>query len=212
MDNIFIETTVNDNITVKPKYLNKNLNTTILKMLKDKYEGKCFINYGYFKKNSIEILNRNLGYINRRNLIGNIIYSVNFKATICNPVEGNIIECQVKNINKLGLASSIDDILMDIIVPKDLHEDLSVFENIKVDDMIKIKVIGKNISENNLIVLGKIATEEEYKELKINKKTIKHKKQDSDFINEINTNLDDAAKHTRSTRVKIKSSKLTVKL
>lgn len=190
MDNIFVETTLNTKFKLNSRHLNRNLNNTLLNKLKDKYEKKCLPSYGYIKENSIEIIKRDIGTISKGDLNGDIIYNIYFKAIICNPVNGNIISAKVEDISKLGLLLKYEnDLPIDIIVPREIHEDKSVFENIKIDDIISISVLGKKFDSYSITIVGKIVdkTKIKYKELEIKQKNIKNKKQDTDFLENINT-------------------------
>ena len=50
---------------------------------------------------------------------GDITYDIAYTADICNPVIGNLIDCKVKFINKLGILANNDPIK--VIVGKQFH-------------------------------------------------------------------------------------------
>ena len=191
MENIFVTSTFNEKIVVESKYLNSSLDSTILNILKDRFENRCFKTYGYIKENSIEIIKRDCGIVNKGDFSGNINYNIVFKADVCNPVIDNVIEGTVKQLSKIGPLISYDDIPINIFIYNELEEDKKTLSNIKVNDTIRVKVIGKNIDlvDNKIIVISKLAKDEKFKKLKIEKQKIKNKKQDSDFI-ESDSNFD----------------------
>lgn len=155
LKNIYIKTTLIKDVYLSPVELNKNINKTILKKLKEKYENKC-LSIGYVKKNSINIISRTIGMIGTTNFKGYVKVSVKFSVDICNPVKDNIITCTVKNINKLGLLAENGP--LSVIIVKEYHDDIEVFNDIDIDDVIKVRVIGKKYKLNGkeISVMGTI--------------------------------------------------------
>jgi hypothetical protein len=71
-------------------------------------------------------------------------------------VIGNVIECKVKNINKLGLLCNNGPIT--VIVGKKFHDNLEDINKIKEGDSINVEIIAKKIQLNKeeIQVVGKI--------------------------------------------------------
>jgi DNA-directed RNA polymerase subunit E'/Rpb7 len=131
-------------ICIKAKYLNENIDEYINNYLKSNIEGKC-IDEGYVEPNSIKIIKKSIGTILGSRFTGDVTYDIIYTANVCNPVSGNIINCKVKFINKLGILGTNGPIT--ITIPKQLHKN-SDFENININDNIKIEVIAKKYSLN----------------------------------------------------------------
>lgn len=120
--------------------------------------GKC-IPEGFIKPNTIKIINYSSGMVD-----GDYInFSVNFECKICNPVEGMLIECLVKNITKAGISGESlnnDDGYnpINIFVARDHHYNDNYFNNIKTNSKILISVIGSRYELNDpfIVVLGKL--------------------------------------------------------
>ena len=47
------------------------------------------------------MVNKGLGRI-EKGQFGNIIYDIEYQAEVCNPAEGQIIQCKTISINKVG--------------------------------------------------------------------------------------------------------------
>jgi len=119
MDNIFINAILYKRIMLMPNQIDKNINNTLLKVLRQNVEGIC-INEGYVKEGTIKILKRSIGKIQTNQFKATVYFKVIYTADICNPSEGSIIKCKVDNINKLGILSNKNP--LSIIIAKQYHE------------------------------------------------------------------------------------------
>jgi len=156
MDNLFIKTIIKKSLSVDAKHLNNKLNSIILNKLKSSYEGKC-LKYGYIKPNSIKIIKRSVGSALTSHFNGSTIFNVEFSADICNPLEGSIIEVKVKNKNKMGVLAGIpDDSPLNILLARQHHIDNEKFIGLNVDDIIKVKVVGKRFEygDNQISIIA----------------------------------------------------------
>ena len=153
--NIYNTSTITHSLNVAAKNLSKNLDQLILAQLKREIGNKC-IRYGYVDKNSISILKRSLGKINSSHLNGSLTYHVSYKADICNPIDGQIIECEVKNINKMGLLAENQP--LSIVLARQHHVDNDKFETIEIGDMILVEIIGKRFElyDEQITAIGKL--------------------------------------------------------
>lgn len=145
-ENIFFNTMIKQRVIVQAKYLNNHINQYLLDYLKHRFEGKC-VSEGYVQPESIEIIEKSIGYINGSRFMGDVNYDILFKANICNPIINNLIECEVKFINKLGLLCKNGPIT--IIVGRQFHFNPNLLDNIQVGEIIKVSVIDKKFSLND---------------------------------------------------------------
>lgn len=145
-ENIFFNSMIKQRVIVQAKYLNSHINQYLLDYLKHRFEGKC-VSEGYIQQDSIEIIEKSIGYINGSRFMGDVNYDILFKANICNPMINNIIECEVKFINKLGLLCKNGPIT--IIVGRQFHFNPNLLDNIQVGELIKVSVIDKKFSLND---------------------------------------------------------------
>ena len=134
------------NVNIHPSNLSSDINQMILLNLKKRYEGVCNKD-GYIIKDSIQLINRSIGQIKTINNISFINFNVTYSSDIIYPSINSEYDTFVETINKVGIISYIklneDDTLKDspyiIITPKEYIDD-KVFESIKVNDKITIKV------------------------------------------------------------------------
>ena len=141
---------------VQSVYINKS----ILKYLRKELEGKC-IKDGYIKKNSIAIVKKELGRIEKGQFNGNIIYDIEYSAEICNPAEGQILHCKVISMNKIGVIAIVSDDEnqpIKILLPKYTHRENDNFKDIIDGNILEIEVIGKRFELNStfISVVGKL--------------------------------------------------------
>lgn len=158
MDDLFVNTTLNHTISLEPKHINSQIDATILEMLQNELEEKC-IKHGYIKKNSIKILSRSLGNVLTSQFNGNSIYNITLSAKICNPLENSSIKAKINGINKMGVMAYVGDEqspYISILMAKQHHIDNDKFNNLKINDIIKIKVLGKRYEygDNQISVIG----------------------------------------------------------
>jgi DNA-directed RNA polymerase subunit E'/Rpb7 len=154
MDNIYFNNIVKKKVMVSPKFMG-TINNYLENYLKKNYEGRC-IAEGYVKPETIKIVRRSVGAITGSRFTGDITYLVEYSAEICNPSVGNVIECTVKNINKLGLLCNNGPIT--VIIGKKFHDNMDEINKIKEGDKIKVEVIAKKIQLNKteIQVVGKL--------------------------------------------------------
>ncbi len=160
MSSTYFNNTITTKINISPKSLNKDINKSILKYLRKELEGKC-IKDGYVKKNSIAIVNKGLGRIEKGQFNGNIIYDIEYSAEICNPAEGQILHCKVISMNKIGVIAIVSDDEnqpIKILLPKYTHRENDNFKDIIDGNILEIEVIGKRFELNStfISVVGKL--------------------------------------------------------
>jgi DNA-directed RNA polymerase subunit E'/Rpb7 len=146
MDNIYFNCVLLKKIVIESKYLNENIDEYIKEYLQKKIEGVC-IDEGYVKPGSINIIQKSVGMILGSRFTGDVTYNIAYTAEVCNPVIGNVIECKVKFINKLGVLGNNGPIT--IIVGKQFHINDNEINKINKDDTIKVEVIAKKFSLND---------------------------------------------------------------
>jgi DNA-directed RNA polymerase subunit E'/Rpb7 len=106
---IYEERMLSTSIHLAPRYLNNvNLNDIIQQTLKQKVEGRC-ISDGYIRPDSVSILSRNLGCMENHDFSGSITYTLKYKADICSPKEGQVIECIVDTHDETNSVCYVGD-------------------------------------------------------------------------------------------------------
>lgn len=162
MDPLFERRQLSKKVHIYSKYLQKNIQSSLMLQLKQNYENRC-IGEGFIQRNSITIVDYSLG---RANYIkGGVDYDVTFQADICMPHNGQRFRAQVKLKTKVGIHAETPPIK--VLIPRDLHIGNEEFEKIKVDDEIEFEVVGSQFKQEDdtIVVVGrllnKISTEVE---------------------------------------------------
>jgi len=158
---LFIPIKFKTNVLISPNELDLDLDKTILKKIKDNYENICS-KYGYIKNNSIKIIKRSIGLIKNQHFNGNTSFNVLCLAEICNPIQGSIIKCKVKNINKMGVLAEgyYDNVpILEIIIPSNsagIKSEINLETLIKGQE-IKIEVCGKKyqLFDKHISIIGR---------------------------------------------------------
>ena len=146
-NNIYTSILTHDNIYIDNNNITRDLENTLLEMLKYKVEGKCSIE-GYIKPNSIKIKQ-----ISEGNLYANFVeFMVTYTCLAAYPVESQKISCKVKSITKVGIRAEIDDDISPFIIflARDHHYNVPEFGNLKEDDIINIRVLGQRFEINDI--------------------------------------------------------------
>lgn len=149
-------------IQLNPTEYNCGIDESLLEKLKNKVEGKCD-SYGYIKNDSARIIKRSIGILSQCDFRGLAEYRIVYSVDICNPVEGMVVNCVVKNINKMGLFCSCADYdpsPLSFILAKQHHLKDEKFELVKINDIIKVEIIGVkfNYNDTNISCIGKLRT------------------------------------------------------
>lgn len=147
---VYYKGLLNRYVNIPFTLVGRNIDTIITKYLSD-IEGKCN-EEGYIKPNSIKLINYSSGLLNG----ANIKFNVNFECYICNPTEGLTINCKVTNVSKAGIRAilnteDIDSPLMVFIIREHNYSN-EMFNNIKEDDIINVKIVGSRFELNDSFV------------------------------------------------------------
>lgn len=141
------------NVHIDSKYLQRNIEASLLAQLRHKYEGVC-VAEGYLHDRSISILEYSLG---RTNLIkGGLEYTVKFQADVCMPHPGQTFRVPVTLKSKIGIHAEMTPIKA--LLPRDLHIGNPDFETVKEDEDIEFEVVGARFQQgdDSIVVLGKL--------------------------------------------------------
>ena len=147
-------------IVLPINFIGKNLDDVVENYIQNNYESKCVVE-GYIKPNSSKIIRYSSGVIERGNKIS---FEVIFECDICQPVEGMIIPCSVKNVVKAGVrAEAFNEVPSPVVVfvAKDHHYNINQFNEIQVGDNINVRVIGQRFELNDkyVSVIGELVKE-----------------------------------------------------
>ena len=143
-------------LNIKSNELNKDINGLILHKLKQKYENICTEN-GFIIKDSINLINRELGKIITIDNINYISYLVKYNAEIIYPSEGDIIDVTVDRVNKMGIISYLDNpdknlegSPLIIIIPQEyFDESTKDINSINKNQKLNVEILSTRIKYGN---------------------------------------------------------------
>lgn len=162
-NNIYNKFQLKEKLLLMPNQITNNINSLLLTLLKKKVGNKC-IKEGYVEKNSIKILKRSIGKINSAYLNGSMSFSIIYTANVCNPKKGDIIECNVLDVNAMGVLAELKNAPLTIVLPKTIHTGKLLQEFKKIKDIeennyvIKCEIIGKRwyLNETSIYIYAKL--------------------------------------------------------
>jgi DNA-directed RNA polymerase subunit E'/Rpb7 len=153
MDPLFERRELVRNIHLDAKFLQRNIDASLIAQLRMKYEGIC-VAEGYIQRQSIVIVEHSLG---RTNLIkGGLDYTVRFQADLCMPHPGQVFRAPVTLKSKIGLNADITP--LKVLLPRDLHIGNNTFDDIQEKQEIEFEVVGARFQQgdDSIVVLGKL--------------------------------------------------------
>lgn len=158
---IYSEKKMSTKLSIKSTHLNnsKEIDNILENNLKEKVGNKC-IKDGYVRKKSIKIVNKSIGKIPTSHFNGTIIYTILYTANLCCPQSGEIIECIVININKMGILAETNEkpSPLTILIAHQHHIDNDMYLNIKKGQKILVQVMGAKfeIFDKKISVISKL--------------------------------------------------------
>ena len=141
------------NVHIESKFLQRNIEASLLAQLRHRYEGVC-VAEGYVQRRSIGVVEYSLG---RTNFIkGGIDYTVKFQADLCMPHPGQVFRVPVSLKSKIGIHAEATPIKA--LLPRDLHIGSTDFEVVKEGEEIEFEVVGARFQQgdDSIVVLGKL--------------------------------------------------------
>lgn len=163
--NIYTKVLLNQNINLEFNNINNNIKSKLEEIIKNKIEGKC-IEEGFVKKESVKLLSFSGGELYSKY----VSFQTLFECFVTNPVESMKLDCIVRSITKVGLRAELDDINnpFAIFIARDHHYNNELFSSIKLNDIIKIRVIGQRyeLYDNNISIIAELQDLDNKKTLK----------------------------------------------
>ena len=136
------------------------INDLLLEKLRNRLEGICNAR-GLIKMGSISLIERSCAMIFPSNFKGDYHFQVKISYQVCNPREGMVINCQVYNINKMGIIAGIGADLTKspvmIMIPRFQHHlDGGQFQQIEIGDNITVEVADKKfeLGDNRITIMA----------------------------------------------------------
>lgn len=157
--------TRDDVVPVKPAYFGQKIQDHIMKLLREKVEGKCSGRYGY------TILVTMLSEIGEGRLMesGEAHFKVKYVALVFRPMRNEVLPAEVVRVNNLGFFAKAGPCMVFVsrmLVPADLHFDsaaespcfISEDEDIRIEagTQVRVKIVGIRLAQEEISVIGTI--------------------------------------------------------
>ena len=158
MDPLFERRELTKKVNIHARFLQQNIQTSLLAQLKHQFQGKCMAE-GYIQKDSLTIVKYSLGRPNM--LTGGVDYHVSFQADICMPHAGQRFKVPITLRSKIGLHAETTP--LKILIPRDLHIGSAAFESVKEGEQVEFEVVGTpqfKQGDEYIIVVGKLVIQE----------------------------------------------------
>jgi DNA-directed RNA polymerase subunit E'/Rpb7 len=158
MDDLYVQQTLDKMVYISANDLNSNIDKNISQKLNSDLNGIC-IKEGFVKPNSIDIILRSEGNMKVSNFKAVVYYNVKYNVMICNPIEGQLIECMVSEVNKSNITCYVESeetSPLNIFLSKQHHLGNEEYAKIKSGDKIKIRVLAKKFQyrDKQILVIG----------------------------------------------------------
>lgn len=159
---VYIQSLLTMKVVLPITEVGKSMKENLEKIISKRNEGKC-IAEGFIRPGSIKVIRYSSG-----NVMGQYVdFETVFECMICHPVEGMLIECDVKTITKAGIHAEVTDnvgaVPITAFIARDHHFNDRTFAEIKENAKIVVRVIGTRYELNDpyICVIGKLVEKKE---------------------------------------------------
>lgn len=130
----------------------KSIDAILEQKLRARLETRCS-RHGYVLPDSVKILSRSMGMVEKGRFTGNILYHVQAEAGVLNPPDGVRVDGEVIRKNKMGLYVNYRDAIR-IIVPRDVNLGNDEFESVEVGEVIQVEIKKSRFQVNDDYILS----------------------------------------------------------
>ena len=144
--NLYSQLLITRTIPISITNIGNTVKETLEKAIAAQIEGKCIVE-GYIKPRSVEVITFSSGLV----IGSNVIFEVVIQCEVCSPVEGMLIKCIAKHINKAGIRAEINEMPSPVVIfiARDHNYASPLFAEVKENDEIKVRVIGQRFELND---------------------------------------------------------------
>ena len=124
-----------------------HINGILRRKLAAKLEGHCSL-HGWVKPDSVRILGRSMGYIEKGRFTGDVVFHVQAEGNVTNPSSGSIVVGQAVRKNKGGMFVNYKDAIT-IFVPRDLHIGNEEYDSIQIGESVRVEIKKSRFQVND---------------------------------------------------------------
>jgi DNA-directed RNA polymerase subunit E'/Rpb7 len=149
---VYVRNMISSKVHLKMSEIGDATKQNLENKIKYRIEGKC-IPEGFVEPRTIKIVTYSSGVV-KMNLVE---FQVVFECSICNPVEGQIVECTTKTITKAGIHAEVltgQIVPMKVFIARDHNYTNNLFSSIKENEQINVRIIGKRFELNDPYIVA----------------------------------------------------------
>jgi DNA-directed RNA polymerase subunit E'/Rpb7 len=120
--------------------------------LKQRLEGRCS-KHGFVVPDSVKILSRSMGSLERGRFTGDILFHVQAEGTVINPPDGHILQGDIIRKNKMGLYVNYRDAIR-VIIPRDVNIGNNEFESVEIGEVVRVEIKKSRFQVNDEYILS----------------------------------------------------------
>jgi DNA-directed RNA polymerase subunit E'/Rpb7 len=165
---MFSSSTLADSVRLDAADLNDKYRDKLLHSLRSKYEGRCS-RFGYIKSDSIVVTKVSPGAIRQSSLNGDVLFLVQFRASVFNPSVGARVEAIVCNENRFGVLACVytgspseSSIMMNVVIAKNstIQSNQAALSKVNPGTRVTVEVLGKRYVTNDASIsaIGRIVS------------------------------------------------------
>ena len=146
---LYSQILITKNISVNINNIGNSIKATLEKAIALQIEGKCIVE-GYVKPNTVEIITFSSGLITG----AFVVFEVVFQCYVCSPVEGMLVHCVAKHINKAGIRAEVNETPSPVVIfiARDHNYASPLFAQVKENEDITVRVIGQRFELNDTYI------------------------------------------------------------
>ena len=147
-------------VYLSPRDLHRDFEQILHQKLVKMYERKCH-SEGYIQEGSVQIVERENGFLYGNQFLGDICFLVKFSVMICHPIDGSIIEGTIRNMNRLGILAENGP--LSIIVARQMQDNKEIFDSLQIGEKVYVEVLRTrfHLNDRKIEVIGKYVSEQE---------------------------------------------------
>lgn len=146
-----------EKVPLTPRDFSKDavdINNILRKKLGAKLDGRCSL-HGWVKPNSIQVIGRSVGYVEKGRFTGDIVFHVQAEGRVINPPSGILITGEVIRKNKMGMYVTYEDAIR-IILPRDLHIGNEEYDSVEIGERVRVEIKKSRfqVNDENILSVG----------------------------------------------------------
>jgi DNA-directed RNA polymerase subunit E'/Rpb7 len=150
-----VEAIFEEKVAISPLDLRAKITSfddILLLKLKKQIEGRCS-RHGYVIPDSLKLLSRSMGTAEKGRFTGDILYVLKAQGKVYCPPDGQQVEGEIKQKNKMGLYVILYDAIR-VMIPRDLHVGNEEFDKLNIGDRIRIEIKKSRFQVNDPHILS----------------------------------------------------------